>query len=1368
MKSAGVGVLLRGTCLGSLIAMGLVGTQAAVAADLIWDPGNTDASADINPGDGNWDIGTTAVWNDGSTGGLTFSSGDNVTFEEEAMPNPDIATVTITEDVDPGQITFLADTTAPFHTVDFIIAGGGGEILSASGTFAPGVLQIVMGDAAEISAGLNGDFLITGSEQLTLSGASPNLNQLTVNADANVFVSTTGDLAGSISSDGTFASEGNIGTLDVWNGSATLEGTATYVNIHTGATVDISANNSAGLDVGTFILGSTVDLTLSDTTGTLTADTFTNNGDVTIEDGGTLTMDGGNPFNNLNGTLDVQAGGVLDGDVEHNSTSMTVHGTVTGDVVANSNGLVIEGDDPGEDNAGVIQGTLTVANGATAEAEDGVEIGSISIETGGNLSLTESGTVTVTDAGVTSVTIANGGTLEHATNGSGTLALAPDATMDVAGTIFDDDTGPGNSGDIFTIEAGTVNLLGTAVLDGDIRLDADVNSNIAITASGYGFDLDGDWTNLAGGSFTVDQALDTNGNALINNADDALITINSNIALTGDVTNTNGTVNMLSNSEVTGEVNNSDALNITTATVGSIVNTATGTVEVTSGGWVDTTIDNAGIFNLNSGTLTVDGLTTNQNGGTLTIDSGAFFAGDVTNEAGGTLDVDGQINGAAQPFTVNNSGTMTLAGTVVGALTNSDTVDGTYGLTVDGAANITGTLTNSGEALVSSTLQVTGGVTNESGGVLTLNSTLTGNVTNESGGEVNTDGTGQITGSLESAGVVEVEAGEQLTVTVNPLTIQNGGELLLGGTIGNPIGLINTNVDIEEGGVLNTTSNSALIYGTLALDGTATIEDTERLDVTGLTTIEDGGIMNLAGFFNGTMTIDSGGVLNFSGGGAGAAVTNGGTINVDGTGLLNGGLNGSGTIDMQDGATDDVLTISNGTANLNGATINLDLNLSGTPGSDQIVFTTISPTGTVDLNFSLTTADTAPIAGGLVVIDASAADASLAGITFTTDDLAAIPSANVYYLAQNDSIVAVRSSGNPNIGGLAGAVVLTQSLIGSVVNRPSSPFVAGLALPGDDPCGAGAWGRATGGIAEVGGTTTVTNDDGTLTVDSNLTAEFGGIQLGGDFSCFGGYYNGWDLSFGGILGVNFGSTAQPLYAIDSLGNADTTLVLSNNNTDFLQTYAGAYVSAFKGRSLLDLQYRFEQTTFDLTNDRAGDPESAGILNQEFDSKAQTLSGSYSYVFPINQDLGINAVPTAGFAYSQTTTNTIDLSDDRTLEIEDFDSQIGFVGGTISMTQIRPSGNSAFTYFGTATYYKDFAGEITSVIYDGSNTETDVISSPNLGQYGELSLGVNYTQILDGTGSLPNARQLNASVRVDGRFSESLESWGVTGQLRLQF
>ncbi len=285
-----------------------------------------------------------------------------------------------------------------------------------------------------------------------------------------------------------------------------------------------------------------------------------------------------------------------------------------------------------------------------------------------------------------------------------------------------------------------------------------------------------------------------------------------------------------------------------------------------------------------------------------------------------------------------------------------------------------------------------------------------------------------------------------------------------------------------------------------------------------------------------------------------------------------------------------------------------------------------------------------------------------------------------------------------------------------------------------------------------------------------------------DNACFDGHYNGWDLSFGATLGVNMGRTRQPVFTIDpSTGLPIGSSPASYNKTDFQQKYAGVYMTAVRDRFLMDLQYRQEWTDFDLENTGLNGTDARfGIMDQSFGSHAHTLSGSFSYVIPVNEEKLINFVPTAGFSFTSTKTDNVLLSStnqangpaDGVLVIKNSDTQVGFLGGTLSRTKVDPSGSSALTYFGTATVYHDFSPESRSIYYEtmadyNNGTNGYEITSTNLGTYGEVSLGVNYTKLLDGAGAI-GGRQLNASARIDGRFGEAQTSWGITGQIRLQF
>ena len=67
----------------------------------------------------------------------------------------------------------------------------------------------------------------------------------------------------------------------------------------------------------------------------------------------------------------------------------------------------------------------------------------------------------------------------------------------------------------------------------------------------------------------------------------------------------------------------------------------------------------------------------------------------------------------------------------------------------------------------------------------------------------------------------------------------------------------------------------------------------------------------------------------------------------------------------------------------------------------------------------------------------------------------------------------------------------------------------------------------------------------------------------------------------------------------------------------------------------------------------------------------------------------------------------------------------------------------------------------------ARTEPRSVETENLGAYAEISAGINYVRILplDAPGG---AKQLSASLRGDYRQSDQLDSWGVTGQFRIQF
>ena len=925
-------------------------------------------------------------------------------------------------------------------------------------------------------------------------------------------------------------------------------------------------------------------------------------------------------------------------------------------------------------------------------------------------------------------------------------------------------------------------------------------------------------TNQAGGSTSVDGGAEITGNFLQTDGTLTVGTVGTGGTITGTTQIDAGTATVGATGTLVGDatVNGTGSLS-TAGTVGNIINDGTtdGSDNVTvTGGSVASLDNNSGDATISGGTVSgatsVDGGSVTNNGGTMTgavtVATGAVYdqnggaanggvvnngSADVTLDGGtvasldhnggtttvtgarvtGNTDIDGGavvVNGIDDATvelggtTTVNSGTLTITDGDVNAVVNNATADGTADVTLtDGQV---ASLTNSGDAQLDGG-QITGTTTISAGTVTNSGATLSGATTvaagstyaqsagSAAGGVTNNGGdvdvTGGSLGSLaNNSGIADLDGGSVTGATTNAGTLNlNGGGL--GGNLNNS-GTANVLAATTIGGSTTNTGNwdidANLIHG-----GFTSTSGT--IDVDAAVTSISGGSFNSAGALTlGTNTAFTGGALR-----------NSGTLTAETGGFTADAFLNTGTVDLMDGATDDAIVV-NGATSLEG-TIELDIDLdAGTSDTITIIGGATTTTGTVNLSFaSIGGSTTDPI----TVLDYDE------GFAFSDAQFSAsgLPTGSLIY-GLTDSGTSLDVIGVPAAGALASGVVLTQGLISSVVNRPSSPFVAGLAAADDDPCGAGMWGRTIGGVADASGTIspeTLTND-----IPGSIEAEYYGIQLGGDFSCFDGYYNGWDLSFGGIVGVNQGSTTQPVSNfVVSGGNVTLTNVISRNESEFTQSYAGLYLGASRDRLFADIQYRYESTDFQVQNvDEPGDAVDNSLgLDDSFSTTAQTLSGSVGYVFPLNEELGINFVPSGGFSITQTSEATLTFDDGSLLVIDESTSEIAFVAGTISRTQIRPDGISALNYFGTATIYSDFASPTRSEYFqiDGGSLPAtgDVSESSNLGTYGELSVGVNYTRLLE-PGDIGPARQLNASVRVDGRFSDDIESYGLTAQARLQF
>ncbi|MFN4172643.1 MAG: beta strand repeat-containing protein, partial [Pseudorhodobacter sp.] len=772
--------------------------------------------------------------------------------------------------------------------------------------------------------------------------------------------------------------------------------------------------------------------------------------------------------------------------------------------------------------------------------------------------------------------------------------------------------------------------------------------------------------------------------------------------------------------------------------------------------------------------------------------------GTFTNEAGGTA-------GA-----VTNAGTGSNAGTIA-SLANSGSFDNTG--TVGGDATVTdGTLTHSGA--IGGGLSITGGTVDVAGGSVTGTTDVSNAMLNINGGSFTGDVTNGNGGTLTATGLVSANIFNEATMTVlapaslnltGTITNRATGTLTSTGTLATSGGITNNGLFNAQGALNSNVTNNLTfnVTGPLTATGQSfTNAATGTLNMagqsyTGLGVLTNDGIANVAGGTLGAGTIDNRNLFN----GAGATI--------------NGAFLNSGTADLSGGTITGSFTNSN-TANLSGATVNgpasnsQDLTLSGGAvtgtltntgavtafgatsvgslansgtvsllgaGTGDVLSVTnnLSGGGTYLMNSDLTVgaADIINVGGTatgpLTFAFTNTGQTSLAAIPVmtgvaagTTLSFSGLPDSGVfiYGLQQTGDTVEIRGQLSPGFGGIAANASQVQSLIATVINRPTSPFVSGLAA--EEGCSRGGYLRGTFGRSTISGTSNNSFSDQTTSLD----ATYGGAQGGYDFGCNDGrYFNGWDGSFGAMVGYNFGTSKQDV-------NPSGNLVTSQTKTKFDQSYVGVYAALSKDRITTDAQLRFESTTFKLSE--VVSPGFVGLgldgVSTKFKTNSVNFTGRLSYRMDMGQE-GLSFVPTVGLSYTRTGSARLTFTGGQTLDIAAFDSITGFLGGTIARTTIAPTGDAGTTYFASANYYHDFAGDRKSVFTfvdpgDGL-TKTQNISSQNIGGFGELSVGINYVRILENGPA--GAKQLNANVRLDGRFGKNVKNAAsLTAQVRLSF
>jgi len=671
---------------------------------------------------------------------------------------------------------------------------------TGAGSFRQAVLDIAAGGTIAFNASTNNNDIVLASsitinKNVTISGNGDEETVFSGNGTSRIFVVSNANVTiNNVGfTDGSAADNG--GAIHSTNSTLTINGSAFTQNQAGGAT--------AGQGGGAIFAESGI--------VTVNTSTFTENeadgaagsgGAILAGTGATLNVTGGtfteNSANRAGGAIEGTAGATI------NITNTTITDNTTGSNPGNGGGLHITG----MGNTNIIGG-LVSNNSAAAE--------------GGGL-----------------------------WNGAGTMVIT--------GTVISENTASGAGAD--QGGGGIYNLSGAVV----INAETEITGNVADGAAGSG----GGILNDVGGSLTITSAIITEntsnraGGGIEDNSGTAGtvtmtdVTLNDNttnnspgnggglhITGPGSVTIVGGTVsNNEAGAEGGGLWNGTGIMSIDGTVISN--NTASGN-DATQGG--------GGIYNLNSGTVTIVNATISNN----TADGTAGSGGGILNDVGSQLTItDTEISGnmatRAGGGIEDNSGSSTIILNNVELTGNSTgSAPGNGGglhITGAGSATITGGIISNNTAVEG------GGLWNGTGTLTVNNATISGNIatggttTDGGGGIFNNGGTLAVnastisgnaaTGLFGRGGGIHVNGGTA-TVMVSTISgntsIANGGGIYNNGTLTVNANTITLNsATVSGGGIYNNSATGTSIKNTILAGNIALISGIDIFSETGVVT----------------------------------------------------------------------------------------------------------------------------------------------------------------------------------------------------------------------------------------------------------------------------------------------------------------------------------------------------------------------------------------------------------------------------------------------------------------------------------------------------------------------------------------------------
>ncbi len=666
---------------------------------------------------------------------------------------------------------------------------------------------------------------VTGT--LATSGTGTDAIAVAANGAITGTITSTGTITGDIDNDGSIDSINLGGTFTgAIDNSGTITNTVVIAGSQTATGSAYSGNGSSTLG-GYTVSGS---VTAGDDAVAIGSDSQIST--ITVDDGGTLTNTGSGDGITIadSGTLGASASG----------TALTVAGTLS---TTDASGFAINLEDNGiltggiVNNGGTITGGIQIAGdqtstGVSAYSSTGL-LSNLATLTGA-YTITSTGSVTTTGAdaaiAVGGNTSIDGITVEGALSGDTVNAIAIAIAIASEGTVTNGINASGTlTGTIKNDGSVTdgISISGTQAASGSAYISTGASDEAASLTGGYTITSSGSVTSdddavVVNNYGTVDSI--TVAGSLISNGGNNAISIGSDGAVSGVITNT-GTIS--------GTINNSGSVSGGIANSGSFIGGIVNTGEITGG--------------IQTGNQTATGSAYSTTG-TSTSDRATLTGGYQVN---GTVEAGGDaiaINDYGRVDSITVSGTLTTTGSGSDAISIASQGEVTGDITNTGTIN--GAIDNAGSVnsvAVSGTLN--GGIANS--GTIASGVSITGTQASGNQSAYSSSGTGSLSGGYtiasgatvtSDADAIAIGSGSTIdNITVTGSLTSNGGNNAIaigdGGTVsgnitatGEMIGSIDNQGEITGNvSISNTqTATGALYHGSGSnseLNGTYSIAD---------------------------------------------------------------------------------------------------------------------------------------------------------------------------------------------------------------------------------------------------------------------------------------------------------------------------------------------------------------------------------------------------------------------------------------------------------------------------------------------------------------------------------------------------------------